>query len=197
MLCECYEAQTCAQGFRIPAITPLPGPDVWEMFVGVRNALLLWPATADRAFPAAAGRAAMAANFEMVAAVTPQGEISIAPVLRVLPPGKYSLNVTVDGLQAAAFTGPAVQPLDWTAGQPAARVGVGAPGLYRIRVSDQTHVPRMEIEVLATASASLAAEAVRLKQARETILKWNRTHGGWGMHDFLRVYLESRMSPPS
>ena len=46
MLCECYEAKLCSQGFRVPAITPQPEPAVWEMFVAVRNVLLLRPATA-------------------------------------------------------------------------------------------------------------------------------------------------------
>ena len=41
MLCECYEAKTCSQGFRVPAIIPPPSPAVWDMFVGVRNVLLL------------------------------------------------------------------------------------------------------------------------------------------------------------
>jgi hypothetical protein len=62
-------------------------------------------------------------------------------------------------------------------------------------VSDQTYVPRFEIEVLATSPASSAAEAAGLKMARETILKW--THEGWPLHAFLRVYLESRLSAAS
>jgi hypothetical protein len=186
MLCECYDAQSCSQGFRVPAITPRPDPVVWSMFVAVRNALLLRSATAEVAYPMAAGRVAMAANVEMVAAVTPQGEISIAPALRVLPSGEYSLTVTNSGQPAA------VQPLNWTAGQKLAQVRVGAPGLYRIRVSDPTNVPRIEVEVLATAPDSLATETARLKQLRETIMQWNHIHGGWDLHTFLRVYLESR-----
>ena len=55
MLCECYEAKTCSQGFRVPAITPPPPPAVWEMFVAVRNVLLLRPATAETAFPISSG----------------------------------------------------------------------------------------------------------------------------------------------
>ncbi len=39
----------------------------------------------------------MAVNSEMVAAVSPQGEISIAPALRVLPSGQYALRVSADG----------------------------------------------------------------------------------------------------
>jgi hypothetical protein len=192
MLCECYEANTCSQGFRVPAITPQPRPAVWDMFVAVRNVLLLRPATAETAFPAPAGRAAMAVNSEMVAAVSPQGEISIAPALRVLPSGQYSLSVARDG---AAATRPNVQSLDWSAGQNVAKVRVGGPGLYRIGVSDQAFVPRFEIEVLATSPASLAGETAGLKQARETIREW--THNGWSLHGFLRVYLESRLSAPS
>jgi hypothetical protein len=197
MLCECYEAKTCSQGFRVPAITPQPRPAVWDMFVGVRNVLLLRPATAETAFPTPTGRAAMAGNFEIVAAVSPQGEISIAPALRVLPPGQYGLSITRDGQQASPSSRPAVQPLDWTSAQKPAQVRVGGPGLYRIRVSDPAYVPRIEIEVLATPPASLAAETAALKQARETILTWSRIHEGWSLHGFLRVYLESRLSASS
>jgi hypothetical protein len=186
MLCECYDARTCSQGFRVPAITPRPDPVVWSMFVAVRNVLLLRSATAEVAYPLASGRAAMAANVEMVAAVSSQGEISIAPALRVLPSGQYSLTVTSSGQPAA------VQPLNWSAGQKLAQVRAGTPGLYRIRVSDQTNVSRIEVEVLATAPDSLVTEAARLKQLRETIMQWNHAHGGWDLHTFLRVYLESR-----
>jgi hypothetical protein len=191
MLCECYEAKTCSQGFRVPAINPQPQSVVWEMFVAVRNVLLLRPASAETAFPTPAGREEMAVNSEMVAAVSPQGEISIAPALRVLPSGQYGLRVARDG-QTTAATAPSVQPLDWSAAQKLAQVRVGGPGLYRIRVSDQANVPRFEIEVLATSPASLPAETAGLKTARETILKW--THEGWSLHGFLRVYLESRLS---
>jgi hypothetical protein len=194
MLCECFEARTCSQGFRVPAITPQPPPAVWEMFVAARNVLLLRPASAETAFPTPTGREEMAVNSEMVAAVSPQGEISIAPALRVLPSGQYGLRVASDGQTTAAIA-PSVQALDWSAAQKLAQVRVGGPGLYRIRVSDQANVPRFEIEVLATSPASLAAETAGLKMARETILKW--THEGWPLHGFLRVYLESRLSAPS
>ena len=191
MLCECYDAKLCSQGFRVPAITPPPQPAVWEMFVAVRNVLLLRPATAETPFPTQAGRESMAVNSEMVAAVSPQGEISIAPALRALPSGQYALRVSPDG-QSTAPSAPAVRSLDWSAAQKVAQVRVGGPGLYRIRVSDQTYVPRFEIEVLAAPPASLGAETAGLKMARETILKW--THEGWPLHGFLRVYLESRLS---
>jgi hypothetical protein len=192
MLCECYEAKSCSQGFRVPAITPRPSAAVWEMFVGVRNVLLLRPASTETPFATPTGRAAKAGNVEMVAAMSPQGEVSIAPSLRVLPSGQYSLSVANDGSQAAASGHPVTQPLSWTAGQKAAPVRLPGPGVYRIRVTDQTYVRRMEIEVLTTTAASLAAEAAGLKQVRQTIMGWNQTRGGWSMHDFLRVYLQAQ-----
>jgi hypothetical protein len=191
MLCECYEAKTCSQGFRVPAITPPPSPAVWDMFVGVRNVLLLRPPTAETAFPITAGRAAMAGNFELVAPISPQGEVSITPALRVLPPGQYSVSAATDGQQATDAPRPVIQPLDWKPGQPV-QVRVGHPGLYRIRISDQALVPRIEIELLAAPPGSVAAESAALKQVRETIMNWSHTHPGWGLHPFLRVYLESR-----
>jgi hypothetical protein len=194
MRCECYEAKTCSQGFRVPAITPQPQPAVWEMFVAVRNVLLLRPTTAETAFPTPARREEMAVNSEMVAAVSPQGEISIAPALRALPSGQYGLRISANGRTTAAAR-PSGQPLDWSAAQKVAQVRVGAPGLYRIRVSDQTSVQRFDIEVLATTPASLAAETAGLKMVREATLKW--THEGWPLHGFLRVYLESRLDAAS
>ena len=192
MLCECFEAKICSQGFRVPAITPQPAPLVWNMFVAVRNVLLLRPVAAETAFPKLTGRAEMAGNFEMVAAVSAQGEISITPALRVLPPGQYSLSVMKEGQQPAASTIPALQPLAWNSGQQVAQVRVGGVGLYHIRVSDQAYIPRIEIEVLAASPASYPAEAAGLKQTRETILDWSHTQQGWPLHPFLRVYLESR-----
>ena len=192
LLCECFEAKTCSQGFRVPPITPPPKPVVWDMFVAVRNVLLLRPAAAEAAFPTPSGRAEMAGHFEMVAPVTLQGEISISAALRVLPPGQYSLSMMKEGQQPAASTIPAVQPLDWNSIGRAAQVRVGGAGLYHIRVSDQSYTPRIEIEVLAASPASYPAEASGLKQTRETILNWSHSQQGWPLHPFLRVYLESR-----
>jgi hypothetical protein len=165
---------------------------VWGMFVDISNVLLLRPKTAETAFPKPAGRALLAGNFEMVAAVSPQGEISISPALRVLPSGQYSLSVMKDGLVSGASTSPAAQPLDWNSAQPIAKARVGETGLYRIRVMDQAYVPRIEVEVLATSPAAYSDEATRLKQVRETVLGWSHTYDGWPLHPFLRVYLESR-----
>ena len=192
LLCECYDRNACSQGFRIPSITPLPGASVWDMFVQVRNVLLLRPATAQTAFPAATGRAEMAGIVELVAAINASGEASLAPSLRVLPPGSYFLKVVKDGARADASGRPSTHSLTWASGQKTALVRVGDPGLYRIGVFDLTNVPRMEIEVLATSPATSARESAGLKAARETILGWNQTHGGWSLHDFLRVYLQAR-----
>jgi hypothetical protein len=192
LLCECFEAKTCAQGFRVPAISPRPKPLVWDMFVAVRNVLLLRPMAAQTAFPIPVGRAEMAGNFEMAAPVSPQGEISITPALRVLPPGQYSLSVMKEGQQPAASTVPAVQPLDWNPARPVAQVRVGGAGLYHIRVTDPSYIPRIEIEVLAVSPASYSAEAAGLKQTRETLLDWRHIQEGWPLHPFLRVYLEAR-----
>jgi hypothetical protein len=192
LLCECYDAKTCLQGFRVPAIVPLPTAAVWEMFVGVRSVLLSRPATADTAFPPPVGHEALAANAEIVSPVNPDGQVSIAAALRVLPSGLYGLSLTHEIPGASAETSWGEQTLDWVAPHGTADVRTPGPGVYRIRVSDTTHEPRIAIEVLATPPASLAKESAALKQARETIQQWSRTHEGWALHDFLRVYLESR-----
>jgi hypothetical protein len=197
LLCECYDAKACSQGFRIPAIVSAPSLAVWEMFVGVQKVLLARPAADDAAFEAPAGHEALAAHVEIVSAVSPQGEISIASALRVLPPGRYALALTSDGGRGAGVIDLGKQPLDWAAADGTARVRVPGPGVYRIRVSDTTLEPRIEIEALATMTGSFAEESAGLKHARETILEWSHTHEGWPLHDFLRAYLQSRGSVTS
>jgi hypothetical protein len=192
LLCECYDPNTCAQGFRVPAIVPLPTTAVWEMFAGVRSVLLSRPATADAAFPPPMGHEALAANVEIVSPMKPDGQVSIATALRVLPSGQYELSIAQENARAAAETRRSEQSLDWVGPHGTADVRIPGPGVYRIRVSDTTHEPRIAIEVLATDAASLAKESAGLTQARETIQQWSRTHEGWALHDFLRVYLESR-----
>jgi hypothetical protein len=192
LLCECYEAKTCAQGFRVPAIVPLPSAAIWEMFAGVRNVLLSLPATAEAAIPAPVGHEAMAAHAEIVSVVNTEDQVSIVAALRVLPSGQYALSISRDRPAGSAETGLGEQTLDWVAPHGLANVHVPGPGLYRIRVVDKTLEPRIAIEVLATPQSSFPNESAGLQQARETILQWTRTHEGWPLHDFLQVYLQSR-----
>jgi hypothetical protein len=197
LLCECYDAKACSQGFRIPAIVSSPSPAVWEMFAGVQKVLLARPAADDAAFAPPAGHEALAAHVEIVSAVSPQGETSIASALRVLPAGRYALALTSDGGRGSGVTDLGKQPLDWAAPHGVAQVRVPGPGVYRIHVSDATLEPRIDIEVLATMPSFLASETAGLKQARETILEWSHAHEGWPLHDFLRAYLQSRGSVTS
>jgi hypothetical protein len=191
LLCECYEAKTCSQGFRVPAITPRPNPVAWNMFVGVRNVLLLRPPTADSAYPRLSGREAMAGNYEIVAAIDSHGNISIASALRTLPSGHYALNITRDDQQN---TRQVEEPLDWAPQERVALLAVNGIGLYRVRVSDPSRRLRIAIEVLATPPTSFIAESAGLIQVRKTVLEWSRFQPGWALHDFLRAYLESRMN---
>jgi hypothetical protein len=194
MLCECFDPKTCAQGFRVPQLTGAPSPMTWTMFAGVRTALLQRPADSDAVFPQPKGRAEGAGKFEMVAELSPRGEISIASALRVLPAGQYSLAVTAGSATPVAMSFPSAQGLDWRANPAMAQVRVGGAGLYHVQITDPTHVPRIEIEVLATSPTSYAAEASGLKQTREVIRGWSESQEGWPLHPFLRVYLESRAS---
>ena len=192
---ECYDATLCAQGFRVPAIPVAPAPAVWKMFVGVRNVLLLLPPTAHLPFPPSVGRAALAANVEIVTPIDPSGNISIVSALSVLPAGRYTLTVTDDS--APSLASPAVtQPLEWTTPRGTASVRIPKPGIYRIRITDASSVQRMQIEVLVTTTALFSVESGGLKQARETVLDWGKNHPGWPLHDFLRAYLQSRVNAP-
>jgi hypothetical protein len=191
LLFECYQEPTCTQGFRVPAVSTPPGDAVWAMFKGVRGILLMRGATVEQPFPAPIGRDEDAANTEIVAALE-AGRVAIAPALRVLPAGSYKLVVHEDSPRPGAMVAPPAQILAWKPAQPIATVSVAAPGLYRVTVLDDNHVPRIEVELLATAPGLVDAEAEALRKTRSTVIAWNKVHEGWSLHDFLRAYLQSR-----
>lgn len=189
LLCECFDSKTCKQGFRIPTITPPPVPRVWEMFVAVRNLLLLRPRMAESAFPLVTGKDVLAGNFELVTASTLTHEISLSPSLHDLPFGHYTIVVSNDdGAETRAST----QKLDWLASRPVASVRVEGVGTYRMRIFDQTQALRIEIEVLVAPAAMVDTEVASLAMIRKTIMQWSTVHPGWSLHDFLRAYLQSR-----
>jgi hypothetical protein len=190
LLFECYQEQTCNQGFRVPAISAPPGEAVWDMFKGVRDVLLMRDAAVEQPFPAPIGRDEDAANMEIIAALE-AGKVSIAPALHVLPAGGYQLVVHADDPRSAMTALPPL-PLAWKPAQAIATVPIAAPGLYRITVLDQSQVPRIEVELLATAPGSVDAETEALRKTRSAVIAWNKTHEGWSLHDFLRAYLQSR-----
>jgi hypothetical protein len=191
LLFECYEVQTCAQGFRVPAITTPPSETAWAMFKGVRDVLLSRPPAVELPFPAPTGRDEDAGNVEIIAALE-AGKVSIAPALRFLPAGSYKLALHRDGAQPGAMATFPAQPLNWNPVQATATVFIANPGIYRIAVLDQNQVPRLEVELLAIAPGLVNAEVDALKKTRSTVIAWNKVHEGWSLHDFLRAYLQFR-----
>jgi hypothetical protein len=190
LLFECYQEQTCNQGFRVPAISVPPSEAVWATFKGVRDVLLMRGADVEQPFPTPVGRDEDAANTEIIAALE-AGKVSIAPALHVLPGGNYKLVVHADDPRPTVTALPPLL-LAWNPAQAIATVPIAAPGLYRITVLDESQVPRIEVELLATAPGSVDAETEALRKTRSTVIAWNRTHEGWSLHDFLRAYLQSR-----
>lgn len=190
LLFECYQEQTCNQGFRVPAISAPPSEAVWAIFKGVRDVLLMRAAAVEQPFPAPIGRDEDAANMEIIAGLE-AGKVSIASALHALPAGNYKLVVHADGPRSTVTALPAL-PLAWKPAQAIATVPIAAPGLYRITVLDESQVPRIEVELLVTAPLAVDAETEALKRTRSTVIAWNKTHEGWSLHDFLRAYLQSR-----
>jgi hypothetical protein len=161
------------------------------MFKSVRDVLLMRRAAVEQPFPAPTGRDEDAANVEIIAGLD-AGKVSIAPALRVLPAGHYKLVLHADGPRPSDIATYPEQPLDWNPAHATASVSIAIPGLYRIAIVDESNVPRMEIELLATQPAFVAAETDSLKKTRLTVVAWNKVHEGWSLHDFLRAYLQSR-----
>ena len=115
MLCECYEAKTCSQGFppvRRSLRSRSPPSGICLLQSGT---FCTAQASAETAFPIPAAREEMAVNSEIVAAVSPQDPRSL-PRSGFSPQANPGLGIP-RWANSAAAAAPSVQPLDWSAAQ--------------------------------------------------------------------------------
>ena len=95
MLCECYEAKTCAQGFRVPAITPPPAAcGLGYVCRGQKRPVVTAGDGRDTLSPRRQAAQRWQATSRWCRRSTRRARSTIAPALRGLPPGQYALSIT-------------------------------------------------------------------------------------------------------
>ncbi len=187
ILYECFTAEDCARGFRVPALHQSPAPPAVDVLAHIRAILL----RGSRGFSAAAGICPPVGfpRDEMVAVVGTDGRIQIGGLASKLPNGKYTYDLfPLDPVR------PAQQHLVFEKTTSSVALTVPSAGLYVVTVDDEMKMPRMHLFIAAVSPAQEASISSRFRDAKTLMQHWNDEFSGWPTHEFQWAYLESLMA---
>lgn len=181
-LCECFTAQDCARGFRVPPLAVRPDDFANEMIARIRAAL----ARPGLNFQSKSQPGSRLPQDEAVAVLGPGNSIQVGGLASRMQNGRYTYEVHDIG--QARPSEPA-HTLDKSLGE--VTLIVPGPGLYSIRFTDSLEKPRIDLFVAAIAPSDRASVMEPFQEAHKRFLDWKEDGQGWPTHDFQRALLES------
>jgi hypothetical protein len=184
LLFQCFDASTCARGFRVPALLEEPSSSGRDLFDALRDTVRHHGSVADSMLGAGALNSPEL-QAEAVITINSRSEVDLTPYLAKLPQGPYRLSFQ--------RVGPAVSTNKRTFDRDLSRQGttfpILGPGLYEIRIIDPLHYSREHLYVLAVSGNSSAAIASSFLDAERCLSSWDEIAAGWPVHELLRLYL--------
>jgi hypothetical protein len=183
LLFDCHDANTCSQGFRIPALIAKPDKDDLELFETIKLEMRK-PSSAISL--SKAPRIAATAKIESAVPIQSDGNILLKQPLATLPPGQYRLTI-----QADSQAQPSEHSLTWSGSHDEGHLALPGPGFYQLRLFGNLGTERMRVVLLAVPAASFSDTEKSFTEARKTLAEWNETFPGWPMHEWLQLYLKS------
>lgn len=189
VLYECFTAQDCARGFRVPSLYLKPDTFAADMLARIRAVLTQSKSDlsgkSDSDLP----------EDEVVAVLTPGGQVNIAGLAASLQHDRYTCRV--HSLTRPAARQPA-QTVEKTSRS--LTLKLPGPGLYEVAVSDSLQRPRIHILLAAITPSQAVAIQKPFDQAHALFMDWNEDYQGWPVHRFQRAFLRSLMlgiKPPA
>lgn len=182
ILYECFTAQDCARGFRLPRLYTRPQPFAVDMMARIHSVLAA--PSSDRSYVQDASRAA---PEETVAVLNAVNRVHISGLLASLPQGHYAYDLRpLDPASPRQFrvafekTGRSVT------------LKLPGPGLYILNISDDSSRPRIDLFLAAIRSAQ-TAHFQSFHTAEDLVEQWDGDYAGWPIHELMRAYLQSLM----
>jgi hypothetical protein len=183
LLFDCHDANTCSQGFRIPALIAKPDKDDIELFETIKLEMQK-PSLAISL--GKAPRISTITEIESVVRIQNDGTILLKQPLAALPPGQYRLTTQGDS-QAQ----PSEHSLTWSGSHDESHLTLSGPGFYQLRLFGNLGTERMRVVLLAVPPTAFSDTEKFFAEARKTLQEWNETFPGWPMHEWLQLYLRS------
>jgi hypothetical protein len=182
ILYECFLAQDCERGFRVPSLYREPDPFAVDMLARIRAVL----SRRGRDQESGQTQGPRLAREEILTALGPGNRVEMAGLAAKLPNGRYTYDL---------------RPLD-PASPPQFHVileknaatitlPLPSPGLYNLTITDQLNTQRIDVFIAAVRPEQSANVMKSFQEATALIRDWNSNYQGWPIHDFQRAYLEA------
>jgi hypothetical protein len=180
---ECFAAEDCSRGFRVPALYRRPLPFAAAMMARIQAGLIRQKQDSR---PAPSAHRAQMAHDEALVAIGAEGDVQIEGLATKLADGHYTYD-----LRPIAAAGPRKFRLEITKSGPAVHISLPEVGLYDVTIVDDQNTPRIDFFVAAVKPDQEDRLSDMFEKAKDLMTEWNGDYYGWPIHDFLRAYLES------
>jgi hypothetical protein len=182
ILYECFTAQDCARGFRVPSLYRRPEPLAVEVVARIRAAL------AKKYDDASTGSSVHRTSLprdEVMAVLNSGHEVEVGGLASKLPNGHY-----ISDLRPLDPSYPRQSHLVIEKRASSITVPLPSAGLYTLKISDDLNVPRIDLFIAAVTPVQAPGFIKSFTDAKALLKQWY----GWPIHDFQRAYLESLFS---
>ncbi len=184
ILYECFTAQDCARGFRVPWLFRAPEPFAVDMLERIRTVLV----PGNHAFSASIQPVPRWPRDEVVAELDPGNRVHVAGLAAKLPNGRYTYD-----LQPLDPAHPRQSHLVLEKTAPSIALALPSAGLFVVTIADDQNTPRIDLFVAAAGPAQAASLQKSFHEANALLKQWNGDYYGWPIHDFQWAYLQSLM----
>jgi len=186
---ECFTAEDCSRGFRVPALFLTPEPLAVDLLARIQQSLA---ASADGSVAGpTAQRGLRLPRDEQVAVLDSDNRVHVEGLAARMSNGHYTYDLRpMDRSHARQFH------LEFEKSGPYITLAVPSAGLYFVTVRDALNMTRIDLFIAAVESAR-SEEVAKSYHAGAALMKeWNTYYLGWPVHDFQRAYLTSLMLSP-
>lgn len=184
-LYECFTAEDCARGFRVPSLYRQPDPFGVEMLARIRAVLA---GNHDGSKGSSVRQESRLPRDEVVAVLGSGNRVQIAGLAARLPNGRYTYD-----LRPLHSAYPRQSHLALEKKAPTITLPLPSPGLYALTIVDDLNTPRIDLLVAAVRPAQAASVEKSFHHTTALMGEWNGDYFGWPLHDFQEAYLESLM----
>jgi Chitobiase/beta-hexosaminidase C-terminal domain len=182
ILYECFTAEDCARGFRVPWLYRKPEPLAVDMLARIRAVLVRGQVDLSTGRQ----RQPRLPRDEVMAVLGPDNRADVAGLAAKLSNGSYTYDLRpLDRAHPRQFQ----LALKKTA--PSISIALPSAGIYFVTITDALNTQRIDLFIAAVKPAQAASLMKSFRDAQALIKQWNEDYQSWPVHDFQRAYLAS------
>jgi hypothetical protein len=182
VLYECFTAEDCARGFRVPSLFRRPEPFAVEMLARIHAVLV--SGNHDFSTKSTTKQAPELPRDEVVAVLGPDNRVQVEGLASRLSNGRYTYDLRpLDRAYPSQFH------LALEKRAPSITLSLPSSGLFVVTITDDLHTPRINLFLAAVKPAQATSISKSFREAKELLEDWNGDYG-WPVHDFQWAYLE-------